>query len=108
HLGPGEELDALAPLDAAAHGTADGDDTALDLRVDLARLAHDQRVLGDDAALELAVDAEGVAEAQLAVELRPHVHETVEVLGGQPLDRDHLCPPPRRPARPPTPHHTAT
>src|SRR5712691_2632893 len=92
HLGAGQQLDALAPLDAAADRAADGDDAALDLRVDLSRLAHDERVLRDDAALELAVDAEGVAEAQLAVELGARVHEAVEVLGGQTLDLDHLRP----------------
>ena len=64
-----QQLDALAALDAAADRAADGDHAAVDLGVHLARLPDDQRVLGDDAALELAVDAEGVAEAQLAVEL---------------------------------------
>src|SRR5216683_1227603 len=90
HLGPGEQLDPLAPLDAPADRPADGHDAALDLRVHFARLSDDERVLGDDAALELAVDAEGVAEAQLAMELRSRVHEAVEVLGRQPLYLDHL------------------
>ena len=68
------------PLHAAGHGAADGDDAAVDLRVDRRALADDERVLRHDAALDLAVDAEGVAEAQLALELGPLVHEPVQVL----------------------------
>ena len=62
------------------HRAADRDDPAVDLGVDLAGLADDQRVVGDDLPLSAAVDAQHVAEAQLPRELRALVEEAVQVL----------------------------
>src|SRR5262245_49946274 len=89
-LRAGEELDALTSVDAAGDGPPYRDDAAVDLRLHLPRLADDERVVGHDLALQPSVDAHRVAEAQLPQELRPLVHEPVQVLArGEALDLDH-------------------
>src|SRR5262249_22602382 len=82
-------LDPLPPVDPTAHRAPDGDDAAVDVGLHLSRLADDQGVVGDDLPLQPTIDAQGVAEAELAQELRPFVHETVEVLGYEALELDH-------------------
>src|SRR6185295_14904441 len=83
YLAAGKQLDALTRVDLATHAATDRHDAAVDLRVDLAGLPDDQRVVGDDFSAQAAVDAEGVAEAQLADELGSDVHEAVQVLDRQ-------------------------
>src|SRR5258706_188260 len=100
-LRAGQELDALASVHPPADRAPDGDDAAVDVRVHLARLADDQGVVGDDLPLEPPVDAQGVAEAELAQELRPLVHEAVEVLGRGALELDHPCLPRKSPSASP-------
>src|SRR5207247_3584278 len=89
HLRAGQELDPLPPVHPPAHGAPDGDHSAVDVRVHLARLPDDQRVVGDDLPLEAPVDAEGVPKAELPQELRPFVHEAVQILGRQAFELDH-------------------
>ena len=68
---------------------ADRDHPAVDLGVDLARLADDQGVVGDDPALDAAVHPHDVAEAQLPGELGALVEEPVQVLGREALHLQH-------------------
>ena len=72
-----------------AHRPPDGDHSAVDVRVHLARFPDDQRVVGDDLPLEAPVDAQGIPKAELPQELRPLVHEPVQILGRQALELDH-------------------
>src|SRR5258706_13503727 len=100
-LRAGQELDALASVHPPADRAPDGDDAAVDVRVHLARLADDQGVVGDDLPLQPPGDAQGFAEAELAQELRPLVHEAVEVLGRGALELDPPCLPRKSPSASP-------
>src|SRR5687767_3386523 len=109
HPGAGQQLDALAAVHATGDRAPDRDHVALDVGVDAARLPDDEGVVGHDPPLDAAVDAEGVLEAELALELRALVHEPVQLLGGESLDLQHppsgraAGAPPRRGGSAPSP-----